>query len=231
MLKNKAFHIVKIFLFSIFIFSASAQTTNFEEVIHIHVWSELDAYPELAEAQDTESGTFDYSTERIKTLAPFLINGMVYGWNFVYTPSDKLRAIDEYFEISPINQIDTKTNPITYKNPWIQENLIHIWAEYERTKNQIQCFKYWETTTTQKTQGTGTASVKLGFEGITEAIKNAIRDGIRNFYRPIIKNKPKEISGRIIISKEPKIGITQGQYSVKLDFFLETDRIIKHTIF
>ncbi len=213
------------------IIAAKAQTPNFEQTIHIHIWSELDAYPELAEAQNTEAGIFEYSTKRIKDVAPFLINGMVYGWNFVYTPSDKLRAIDEYFEISPINQIDTKTNPITYKNPWIQDNLVHIWAEYTRSKNQIHSFKSWETMSTQKTQGIGTASVKLGFEGITDATKNAIRDGIRNFYRPIIKNKPKEISGRIIISKEPKIGITQGQYSVKLDFFLETDRIIRHTIF
>ncbi len=231
MLKNRVFPLFKILFFSFFIFSAKAQTPDFQKTIHIHVWSELDAYPELAEAQNTKTDVFDYSKERIKNLAPFLINGMVYGWNFVYTPSDKLRAIDEYFEISPINQIDTKENPITYKNPWIQDNLIHIWAEYARTENQIHSFKYWETTTTHKTQGTGTASVKLGFEGITEATKNAIREGIRNFYRPIIKNKPKEISGRIIISKEPKIGITQGQYSVKLDFFLETDRIIKHAIF
>lgn len=231
MLKNKTLLSLKVLFFSIFIFSAKAQTPNFQEIIQIHIWSELDAYPELAEAQNTNAEIFDYSKERIKNLAPFLINGMVYGWNFVYTPSDKLRAIDEYFEISPISQIDTKENPITYRNPWIQDNLVHIWAEYTRTKNQIHSFKAWETTTTKKTQGTGTASVKLGFEGISEATKNAIRDGIRNFYRPIIKNKPKEISGRIIISKEPKIGITQGQYSVKLDFFLETDRIIKHTVF
>ena len=231
MLKNKLDFIFRTFFFSLLIFAAKAQTPNFEEIINIHVWTELDAYPELAEAQNTEAGIFDYSTKRIKDVAPFLINGMVYGWNFTYTPSDKMRAIDEYFEISPINQINTEENPITYKNPWIQDNLVHIWTEYARTKNQIHSFKAWKTTTTQKTQGIGTASVKLGFEGITAATKNAIRDGIRNFYRPIIKNKPKEISGRIIISKEPKIGITQGQYSVKLDFFLETDRIIKHTIF
>lgn len=230
MLKNRKIIFLNIFVLLLAI-AANAQTPNFEQTIHIHVWSELDAYPELAEAHNTEAGIFEYSTNRIKNVAPFLINGMVYGWNFVYTPSDKMRAIDEYFEISPINQIDTKANPITYKNPWIQDNLVHIWAEYTRTKNQIHSFKSWETMTTQKTQGTGSASVKLGFEGITEATKNSIRDGIRNFYRPIIKNKPKEISGRIIISKEPKIGITQGQYSVKLDFFLETDRIIKHTMF
>lgn len=231
MLKNKPFFFLGIFFFSFLYFPTETQNVDFEETINIHVWSELDAYPELAEAQDTSAGVFDYSSQRLKDVAPFLINGMVYGWNFVYTPSDKLRAIQEYFEISPINQISTKENPIVYQNPWVQDNLIHIWAKYTRTKAQASSFQAWKSTGTQKTQGTGTAPVKLGFEGITEATKNAVRDGIRNFYRPIIKNKPKEISGRIIISAEPKIGITQGQYSVKLDFFLETDRIIKHTMF
>lgn len=231
MLKNKPIFFLGIFFFSFLYFPAEAQNVAFEETINIHVWSELDAYPELAEAQDTSAGVFDYPSQRLKDVAPFLINGMVYGWNFVYTPSDKLRAIQEYFEISPINQISTKENPIVYQNPWVQDNLIHIWAKYTRTKAQASSFQAWKSTGTQKTQGTGTAPVKLGFEGITEATKNAVRDGIRNFYRPIIKNKPKEISGRIIISAEPKIGITQGQYSVKLDFFLETDRIIKHTMF
>ena len=77
----------------------------------------------------------------------------------------------------------------------------------------------------------GKAPVKEGFNGINDATRNAIKDGIRNYYRPIIKNKPKEISGKIILSNEPKIGITEGSYTVKLDFFLETNRIIKYTMF
>lgn len=229
--ENKKSFLAKIFFSFLLVFNLNAQTPNFDETIYINIWSELDAYPELAEAQDTESGIFDYSSKRLKDTAPFLINGMVYGWNFVYTPYDKTRGVKEYLEISPVNQINQKESPITYENPWIQDNLIHIWTKYERTKSQVKSFRAWKTINTQKTQGTGTAPVKTGFEGISEATKNAIRDGIRSFYRPIIKNKPKEISGRIIIAKEPKIGITQGQYSVKLDFFLETDRIIKYTMF
>lgn len=226
----KKIFLKSIFLF-LFVFFCSAEIPDFKENIQIHVWAELDAYPELKEAQNTEAGIFDYSISRIKEVAPFLINGMVYGWNFTYTPSDKLRGVKEFFEIEPINEINTDENPIIYENPWIQDNLINIWAKYNRTTNEIFSYKAWNAINIKKTQGTGNASIKLGFSGISEATKNAVRDGIRNFYRPIIKNKPKEISGKLIIRKEPKIGITQGQYSVKLDFFLETDRIIKYTMF
>lgn len=208
-----------------------AQTPDFSENIHIHVWSELDAYPESEEAKDTHSEIFAYSIERIKEVSPFLINGMVYGWNFSYTPSDKLRNVEEYFEISSIASIDAEKNPITFKNPWIQDNLVHIWAEYSRTPEEIWSYRTWSSINIKKTQGTGKGAVSKGFEGIEEATTNCMKDAVRNHYRPLIKNKPKEITGKIIISKSPNIGITQGQYSVKLDFFLETDRIIKYTQF
>ncbi len=219
------------FLFLFFAFFCSAEIPDFKENIQIQIWSELDAFPELKEAQNVESGVFDYSIQRLKDVAPFLVNGMVYGWNFTYTPSDKLRNVKEYFEVEPIGKINVEENRIVFENPWIQDNLVHIWVKYKRTPEEMFSYKAWNSINVKKAQGAGSASVKLGFEGITEAAKNAVRDGIRNFYRPIIKNKPKEITGKLIIRKEPQIGIIEGRYSVKLDFFLETDRIIKYTMF
>ena len=58
------------------------------EKIRMPLWAELDAYPELKEAQNTSSGQFDYTISRIKTLSEFLLNGMTYGWTFVYVPYD-----------------------------------------------------------------------------------------------------------------------------------------------
>lgn len=207
-----------------------AQTPDQSETVRIHIWSELDAYPELKEAQDTNSGIFDYSVERIKTISPYLVNGMVYGWNFVYVPSDKLRNVEEYFEITPIAEIKDDRN-IQYEKPWVQDNLVHVWAKYEKTPEEIWSYRTWNSISTKKASGSGSGAVSKGFEGITEAAKNAVKDGIRSFYRPIVKNKPKEIDGKIIISKEPVIGIKEGQYVIKLDFLLESDRIIKYTQF
>ena len=66
--------IIIIFFFFLRVF---AQTPDFTEKIRIPLWAELDAYPELAEAQDTSSGQFDYPISRLKKTAPFLLNGMV----------------------------------------------------------------------------------------------------------------------------------------------------------
>lgn len=207
-----------------------AQTPDQSQNIHIHIWSELDAYPELKEAQDTSAGFFDYPISRIKTVSPHLINGMVYGWNFIYVPYDKMRGVEEYFELTPIAEI-ADNDLIEYKKPWIQDNLVHVWAEYKKTPDEIWSHRAWNSISVKKAGGKGKGPVSKGFDGITDATKNAAKDAIRNFYRPIIKNKPKEISGKLIISKEPMLGITEGQYLIQLDFLLESDRIIEYTQF
>ena len=70
-----------------------------------------------------------------------------------------------------------------------------------------------------------------GFSGVEEAALLAIKDGIREYYRKIIKNKPKEISGTILIRKIPAIYIDSGHYVVELDFFLQTSKIKEYSQF
>ena len=209
----------------------SAQVPDYTRTIRIHTWAELDAYPELKEAQDLSSGQWDYPINRIKQVSPFLIEGMVYGWDFTYTPYDKSRNIKEYFEITPIKKLSEASGRIIYEQPWIQDNKLHCWASYKRDDGQIWTYKKWQSLSTEKIKGIGKGSIKLGFDGITEGAKAALKDAIRAHYRPIEKNKPKEITGKVIIYKEPKIGITEGQYMVELDFFLESARIVKYAAF
>ena len=212
-------------------FQSFAQHVDFTERIHIPLWAEIDALPELQEAQSTNDGIFDFAINRIRKVGPYFLNGMVYGWNFSYTPSDKLRGVKEYFEVEEINTIKEQDNPITYAKPWIEDNLLHCWLEYERTPQQIWNLKAWSAITTDKIQGKGSGKISHGFEGIQEAGKEALKNAIRSHYREIIKNKPKLIEGKVIIRTAPKIGLKSGQYMVELDFFLETDRIVKYSQF
>ncbi|MBQ5998806.1 MAG: hypothetical protein IJL70_04980 [Treponema sp.] len=223
--------VISVFLIAGKIFSLSAQVPDYTRTIRIHTWAELDAYPELKEAQDLSSGQWDYPINRIKQVAPFLIEGMLYGWNFTYTPYDKARGVKEYFEITPIKAITASDGKIHYESPWIQDNKLHCWASYTRDDGQIWTYKKWQSLSTEKIRGIGKSSIKLGFDGITEGAKAALKDAIRAHYRPLEKNKPKEITGKVIIYKEPKIGITEGQYMVELDFFLESTRIVKYAAF
>ena len=83
-----------------------AQTPSVVRNIRLPLWAELDAYPGLklsdGEADSTDEGQFDFPVSQMRKIAPFIINGMVYGWNFVYVPYDKARGVEEYLEITEI---------------------------------------------------------------------------------------------------------------------------------
>jgi hypothetical protein len=95
----------------------------------------------------------------------------------------------------------------------------------------MHILEQWKTASHPEIKGTGTGPVSDGFSGIRRAAESALKDAVRTYYRGRIKNKPKEINGRVIITGQPKVRIASGRYVVELDFFLETDRILTYAVF
>ena len=232
----KRMFFLPLLIFFVLCSGAMAQEADFSEKIRIALWAELDAYPsskEAANAASTASSPFAYPVSRLKMTAPFLLGGMVYGWNFSYTPSDALRSVEERFEITEIgnNAEDIEQSHIVYSKPWIADNKVNVWVELERTPEMIFTYTMWSRITAKKAQGKGSGKIADGFAGITDAAKDALKNAVRAHYRPILKNKPKEIRGRALIRRTPRLGLNAGRYILELDFFLETDRITPYTQF
>ena len=121
-----------IFLFLLFLFPLFSQTPSVVENIRIPLWAELDAYPVLL--QNPEISAESYPIDKIKEVAPFIISGMVYGWDFVYTPSDIARNVEEYFELIEKQVENEDLIGIKYSSPWIQDNRLNCWLYVKPTK-------------------------------------------------------------------------------------------------
>lgn len=216
-----------------FIFSAlSAQVPSVVKNIRIPLWAELDAYPEFAsDSSNPKINDFSYPVKGIREVAPFIIEGMVYGWSFKYTPLDKARGVEEILEIKPVQELNPLYEPVKYSSPWIEDNKLNCWCEFTRNDFQIQAYNLWSSIKNPVIQGRGTGDLKLGFEGVREAASNALKDAIRKYYRSLIKNKPKEINGKVLIRKMPVIGVDSGHYTIILDFFLECGTIIEYSVY
>ena len=195
------------------------------------MWAELDAYPGLEEAYDKDAEQYDFPIKRMRTIAPFVLSGMVYGWNFVYVPSDKARGVEEYFEVTEVVSSDVIKGGITYSSPWIENNNLNCWVEYTRTDSQVQNYNLWSSIQNPVIGGIGYGSIEKGFDGIEEAARDSLKSAIRNYYRKLVKNKPKEISGSVLIRNLPTLGIDAGRYVINLDFFLECGRIVEYSVY
>ena len=210
--------------------NAAAQELSFQRKIRLPLWAQLDAYPGL-EKPDYDAGVFDYAIRQMKAITPFLLNGMVYGWEFDYTPSDRLRGVPEYFEAKEIRSFEAESKKIFYEQPWFDQSKVHCWANFERDEGMVQSWNQWADVKNPRIMGIGGGKVSKGFDGIQEAAQNALKDAVRNYYRKILKNKPKQITGRVLINKIPAILINSGEYQLQLDFFLETGIIKEYQNF
>ena len=241
-----------IFFMVIVPLALSAQTPSIIQNIRIPLWAELDAYPAMVADEDSgdteaadieavagpedaeaakEPGQYDYPVKSLKEIAPYLIGGMVYGWEFYYTPSDKQRNVEEILEVTEIVSSDLIKSGIEYSSPWLQENRLNCWCTYKRNASQVQNYYLWSSIQNPIVQGRGFGSVKLGFEGIKLAANDALKNAIRSYYRNLIKNKPKAITGKVLIRDLPQLGIDSGRYVINLDFFLESGKIIQYEIY
>ncbi len=216
---------------SVLILPLFAQTPSVIRNIRLPLWAELDAYPGLELPVDVNSGQYEFPISQMRKIAPFIINGMVYGWNFVYVPSDKARGVEEILEITEIVSSDVIRDGITYTSPWISDNNLNCWVEYVRTDSQVQSYNLWASIQNPVIGGIGYGALEKGFEGIEEAARESLKAAIRNYYRKTIKNKPKEITGSVLIRKFPTLGIDAGRYVINLDFFLECGKIIEYSVY
>ena len=214
-----------------FVLRISAQTPSVVRNIRLPLWAELDAYPGLELSGGEDEGQFDFPISQMHKIAPLIINGMVYGWNFVYVPYDKARGVEEYLEITEIVPSDVIRGGIKYTSPWISDNNLNCWVEYTRTDSQVQSYNLWASIQNPVIAGIGYGSVEKGVEGIEEAARESLKAAIRNHYRKTIKNKPKEITGSVLIRKFPTLGIDSGRYVINLDFFLECGRIVEYSVY
>lgn len=246
---------------SFFAFGAAfPQVPNQSEQLRIQIWSELDPFPggfgdEPWETEEDDPGTsaktgsalpsaggsaenealrtrlYSFAIGRAKELTPFFLSGMLSGWTFDYTPSDKARGVEEFFEFREIHPFDWSVNAIEYREPIPEDNKLLVWAYCDRTEVQQLSYRRWSSINLPKVRGRGSASVAKGIEGIKESVGSAIRDAVREYWRVYSRNKPKEITGRVLLIGVPRVYIYEGQYKTDLEFFLETDRIVKYTYF
>ena len=226
-------------LFSFFLFLFFPQKSYSQELkqqnsIQLNLWAPLDAYPESYESEIEKINTdkpFAYPINQIKELSAFLLEGMIYGWEFDYTPSDKMRGVSEYFERKSIKPLGNDAKNINYKTPAVEDGKLYVWIEFLRTQGMISYLKYWEAVGHDKTRGHGEANLEKGFAGIKEACDLALKDAVREYFRTQVKNKPKQITGKVLLRKQPRISAISGKYVVDLDFFVEKGTIIQYRQF
>lgn len=222
-----------VFFFMIFLFSCSlgfSQLSNTQKTLRIRLWAPMDENPSSQIVPKDDEPYYATSINALKKTAPFLLSGMIYGWEYEYTPSDKTRNVEEYFSFVPIAEITENDGNITFTDPAFLEARVYCWLEYLRSEKMMAYLQRWNSVKYPKVLGFGESSNNDSVEAIKEAVKESAKNAIRTYAQKQTKNKPKEVSGKILLcSEDPSIKILKGKYTAYLDFFLYVDKIVQYS--
>lgn len=143
------------------------------------------------------------------------VSGMIYGWEFSYTPSDYKRQIDEVFILEPIAKIKKGDPQMSFRDNWVKNHIMYQNLVYRLNEHQKKRIKSWKTTLNPTSVGEGYESI-FTERGKSISLKEAIKDSIKLEFQSRGDNKPRLITGRILLNDVPRQFISSGSYTTKV---------------
>ena len=198
-------------------------------IIRAPVWVFLEPQPGVMD-NDTQ-GTRLPPRQALTELSKTIMEGMVYGWKFSYTPFDKRRAVAEEFELEPLQSILSNDNRLSVTELRPQYPYLYCWAEYRVTDAVALHRTEWIRINYVTAKGSGSAERKLEIDGVRQAYREAALAAVRGYLRKNIKNKPKTVNGEMLIKGNPRLYVSGGKFTAELSVYLYIREVIPYQTF
>lgn len=165
--------------------------------------------------------------------ARWLLSGMIFGWHFVYVPSDKTRQVEEVLTLKPLGEI-----------PWGDPRLSVTATQIDRKNNQytlsVTFFlspvekdlrSAWSAAELHSVGGRGQWVGADSLEGRKAVVAQTVKEAVRNFLRPKIYNKPERIEGDVLLLHSPIIGSAADQLDCTAEFRLRLTLVQSYPVY
>jgi hypothetical protein len=198
--------------------------------INLRLWCELEPM-----VQENESYPLSAETAQRRALeeARAILSGMIYGYSFRYVPGDTVRMIGEEFTLNPVAEVLWGDPNMQIADAYVKDSLLFIKITYQLEDFQNARRRAWASNSVEASTGVGTHSVFTAPspEGKQRALQEALKNAVREALRPVHFNKPREVTGEILIWNEPRTFIQSGTYTTQADVKLRVKEIRSYSLF
>lgn len=216
----------------IFFLCMAFSYTEAPRILRAPVWVYTESVPGYsAENAQKEAPEKKIPTKELREMARFIMGGMVYGWKFTYTPSDKTRNVQEYFLLEPIMEIPDNDPKFSLTGIDSRYPRLSCWAEFLLDDSIAHRSDYWNSVQFKAANGKGCGERIDEVAGIKNAYTKAVLQAIRERERKIEKNKPKELRGEVLLKDSPRLYADQGQFVAEIRVLINILEIVPYSTF
>ena len=199
-----------------------------QETFRGEFWSELEPFIR-------DDGIYPLSREdaarEILEEARSVYSGMIYGYSFVYTPLDKARNVGEVFDLVALAELPWGDKGFSITQSRIEGKKLYASTAYRASAFQLPWITGWKSNVLPRAGGSADVSILEGKTGKLKAVRDAVKQAIREYLRQVEYNKPREISGEVVLSEVPRIVITSGSYSARVNIRLRVKEIVSYRVY
>jgi len=212
----------------LFFAAAGISALDTDPVFEGEFWVEIDPFVETEEGFQS---TPDETRTRLLEEARYVYSGMIYGFDFVYTPYDATRGVAELFSFEAVAQIPWGDPALTISETWVDGNLLRAHVRYTPQEHQLRWIRMMQSNIYHTAAAWGSAGMFTGVQGKYDAVAEAVKEALRAHLRPRILNKPKEVVGKVVLTDVPYIMIDAGEYRAKVSVRIDVDEIIPYRMY
>lgn len=198
-----------------------------QTILNEEFWAELQ--PLIVQGESTVS--MDTAVRRVLEEARYVFSGMVYGFTYSYTPLDRSRGIEEEFELGSAAEIQAGDPNLTVYQTRREGSRIYVRLRYELRDFQESWYQGMRSNILRASSGYGEASYYGGYREKVTAITNSLKNSVREHARTRIDNKPKKITGIVVLDGAPRIGMQSGVYQAVCAVKLVMDDVVPYRVF
>jgi hypothetical protein len=160
-----------------------------------------------------------------------LISGMVYGWSFDYEPGDRSRRVQERFLLTPLAQVPWGSPRLRVTETEVSDTRLWARISYQLSDEESRRRQAWDSNMADLSTGEGTAAIQEGEGGRTKSLESAIRDAIRRSLDIRYVNKPREVTGEVVLWTDPTVVVKSGTWLTVATVKLIVRELVPYRIF
>jgi hypothetical protein len=184
-----------------------------KELLRSEFWADIEPVAGVGEEWPVTPGE---ARSRILAEAAWVFGGMIWGFDFRYTPFDKARAIAERFELTPIQTLAPSSLRLAPGARASAADALYALAEYRPDAALVDLMGDYASDPWKGAQGTGKADMSLGVKGRRAAYEDGLRAAVRSLLQGREPNKPRLATGRVVFDRPPSMAIVGGYYTAQV---------------
>jgi hypothetical protein len=200
-----------------------------QELLFVRPWCELEPFVRIGPQEYPLSN--EDAQRRVLEEARTLFSAMVYGYTFLYTPSDAARKVGEVFTLTPVAEVPWGSGAVKVVESVGEGTKLYARLSYALSVPEARRRASWDSSAVAMSTGSGEGSLFNGYTEKIAALDNAIKNAIKNHLNTRVLNKPREIRGEVVLWEDPQTVTRAGVYLTTAKVRLRVTEIVSYRIF